>query len=141
MGSQFLAVLSENQDHLLNGVVPYAPVLAGAPPPPPLPSNAGVDNIDRSINCVTHIKETLKTFGHRWDDSKALLSSFEAPAEQLLASLRRRKHHIEEISRNSHSPPNVMPQPTFDSMPADEWSNMGSAFANTGALQGGHQGY
>jgi hypothetical protein len=115
--------------------VPYTPALAGAPPPPPLPSNAGVDNIDRSINCVTHIRETLKTFGHRWGDSKALLSSFEAAAEQLLTSLRHRKHHIGELSRNSHSPPNHMSQPSFDT------NNMRSAFANGGALQGGHPGY
>ena len=139
VGSQFLAVLSENQDHLLNGIVPYTPVLAGAPPPPPLPSNAGVDNIDRSINCVTHIRETLKTFGHRWDDSKALLSSFEPLAEQLLDSLRRRKYHMEEISRNSHSPPNVMAQPKFEPMSAEEWSNMGTAYGNS--LPGGRSGY
>jgi len=135
VGSQFLAVLSENQDDLLNGIVPYTPTLAGAPPPPPLPSNAGVDNIDRSINCVTHIRETLKTFGHRWDDSKALLSSFETPSENLLTSLRHRKRSIEELSRNSHSPPNHMSQLSYDP------NAMRAAFANPGALQGGHPGY
>jgi hypothetical protein len=76
VGSQFLAVLSENTDQLLKGIVPHTPSLASSLPPPPLPSNGGAENVDRSINCVTHIRETLHLFGHRWDDSKALLSSF-----------------------------------------------------------------
>jgi len=143
VGSQFLVILSENQDQLLNGIVPYAPVLAGSPPPPPLPSSGGADNIDRSINCVSHIKETLKTFGHRWDDSKALLANFETQAEPVLAALHRRKHHVDEMSRNSHSPPSYMPQPGFDhlgNVTTNDWSNMGSGFGNAGGLQGGHGG-
>ncbi|KAG4415888.1 hypothetical protein IFR04_010963 [Cadophora malorum] len=143
VGGQFVSVLLENQDQLLNGGLPYAPILAGAPPPPPLPNNAGIDSIDRSINCVTHIKETLRTFGHRWEDSKALLSSFELQAEPLIAALHRRKHHIEEISRSSHSPPVYVPQPGFDqvnSLTAEEWSNMGNGFGSMGTLQGGHGG-
>jgi hypothetical protein len=141
VGSQFLAVLTESQDQVLNGIMPYTPVIAGSPPPPPLPSHSGADNTDRSINCVTHIKETLKTFGHRWEDSKALLSSFEAQADPLLAALHQRRHRIAEISRHSHSPPSFMPQPSFNhvgNMSSDEWSNMGSAFVNTGGLQGPH---
>jgi len=141
IGGQFLSVLSENPDELLSGVLPYTPTLAGAPPPPPLPSNAGIDSIDRSINCVTHIRETLRTFGHRWEDSKALLSSFETQAEPVLTTLHRRKHHIEGISRSSHSPPGYVAQPGFDHMgnlTVDEWSNMGTGFANPGTSQGGH---
>ena len=141
VGSQFLAVLSENQDQLLNGVLPYTPVTAGSPPPPPLPSNTGADNIDRSINCVTHIKETLKTFGYRWDDSKALQSTFEVHSEPLIAALHRRKHHVEEISRNSHSPPGYMPQPGYDhmgNMVADDWTNMAPMFSGVNTLPGGH---
>jgi hypothetical protein len=130
VGSQFLAVLNESPDQLLNGVVPYTPVIAGCPPPPPLPTNTGVDNMDRSINCITHIKETLKTFGHRWDDSQALQSSFEAQAESLLAALHRRKHHVDDISRSNNSPPGFMPQPVYDHMGnliTDEWSNFQTA--------------
>lgn len=142
IGGQFLSVLSDDPDYLLNGILPYTPMLAGAPPPPPLPSNAGVDSVDRSINCVMHIKETLRTFGHRWEDSKALLSSFEMQAEPILAALHRRKHHIEEIARSSHSPPAYMPQPVYDQMGSravNEWSNLGPAF-NQGTMHGGHGG-
>jgi hypothetical protein len=143
VGSQFLAVLLENQDQLLNGILPYAPVLAGSPPPPPLPNNAGIDSIDRSINCVERIKEVLTIFGKRWEDSKALLSNFESQAAPAIVALHRRKHHIDEISRNSHSPPSFMGPPTFDPLgriTADEWGNMGPGFTNPGALQGGHGG-
>ena len=144
VGSQFLAVLAENQDQLLNGILPYTPVVAGSPPPPPLPISGGADNMDRSMNCINHIKETLKTFGYRWDDSKALLSSFESQAESLIGALHRRKHHVDELSRNSHSPPQYISRPNFDPMAnlaAEQWSNVGSSFVGTAdGLQGGHGG-
>lgn len=142
VGSQFLAVLMESQDQLLNGVAPYATVIPGAPPPPPLPSNMGVDKVDRSINCITHIKETLRTFGHRWDDAQALQSSFEAQAGSLLSALHRRKHHVDDISRSSHSPPSYMQHPVYDqlgNLVTDDWSNMnmGSMFQPANTLQRG----
>lgn len=142
VGSQFLAVLTESQDQLLNGVAPYATVVPGAPPPPPLPSNMGVDKVDRSINCITHIKETLRTFGHRWDDAQALQSSFEAQAGSLLSALHRRKHHVDDISRSSHSPPSYMQQTVYDqlgNLVTDDWSNMnmGSMFQPANTLQRG----
>ncbi len=132
VGSQFLAVLAGNKDQLLNGVLPYETVLAGSPPPPPLPSNAGIDSVGRSINCITHIKETLKTFGHRWDDSKALLSSFESQANPILASLQQQQHHNNEVSRNSHSPTGYLPAPAYEQMgnlAGDGWSTMESSYA------------
>ncbi|KAF8867108.1 hypothetical protein BDZ45DRAFT_577610 [Acephala macrosclerotiorum] len=137
IGGQFLAVLGDNQDQLLNGITQFPVAIAGSPPPPPLPSNAGMDSIDRSITCLTHIKETLKTFGHRWEDSKALLTNFELQAAPLSAALLRRKHHIDDFSRNSHSPPNYMPQPSFDpkskfdalgNIIAEDWASMGSGY-------------
>ncbi|CZT05273.1 related to GAL4-like transcriptional activator [Rhynchosporium agropyri] len=153
VGSQFISVLLDNQDQLLNGDSQYAPVLAGAPPPPPLPNNAGVDSIDRSVKCVTRMKETLRTFGHRWEDSKALLSNLELHAEPLIAALHRRKHHIKEIPRTNHSPPIYSPPiysppmyvspPGFDqinTLIVDEWSNMGTGLGNMGTMQGGHGG-
>jgi hypothetical protein len=143
VGSQFLAVLSENRDQLLNGILPYTPVIEGSPPPPPLPSNTGADNIDRSINCITHIKETLKTFGYRWDDSQALQSTFEHHAEPLLAALHRRKHILEEIYRNSHTPLGYMPQPAYDHMGnilTDEWSKMSAMFTGVNTMPSGHGG-
>jgi hypothetical protein len=140
IGSQFLAVLAENQDQLLNGIISYAPVVPGSPPPPPLPSNAGGDNVDRSINCIAHIKETLRTFGLRWDDAQALQSSFETQAGSLLGILHRRKQHVDDISRNSHGASSFVQQPVYDPMGnvvPDDWSDMGSIFVNANILQGG----
>ena len=137
VGSQFLAVLMSDQDQLLGGILPYAPIVPNTTPPPPLPSNAGIDSVERSINCVTHIKETLRTFGHRWDDSKALLSNYEAQVEPMIASLLQRKHHIDEIARNSHNPPGFIHQASFEQMGnTDGWANAGAAFASN-PLQAG----
>jgi hypothetical protein len=140
VGSQFLAVLVSDQDQLLGGILPYTPIIPGnIPPAPPLPVNAGIDSVERSINCVKHIKETLRTFGHRWDDSKALLSNYEAQVEPMLTSLLQRKHHLGGIARNSHSPPGFVHQASFDRMgniSTDGWANVGAAFASN-PLQGG----
>lgn len=128
VGCQFFSVLMENKDDLLNGILPYPPTTAGSNLPPPLPGNTGVDSVERSINCIKHLKGALKTFGHRWEDSQALLSSIETQAEPLLAILHQRKHHIEEVSRNSHSPPNYISQPVYDQMGTyvgEEWTNVG----------------
>ncbi|TVY85356.1 Positive regulator of purine utilization [Lachnellula suecica] len=143
VGSQFIAVLLSDQDQLLSGILPFAPIAPGTPPPPPLPVNAGVDSVERSIRCMSHIQETLKTFGHRWEDSKALLSSYEAQVEPLLGALHRRRHHIDEMVRNSHSPPNFVSQHSFDQMRSvsnDGRANAGNAFAGSpasGLGQGG----
>lgn len=133
VGSQFIAVLIESQDQLLNGAIPYAPALIGSPPPPPLPSNSGADSIERSLKCVTHIRETLKTFGHRWEDSKALLTSFESQAIPLLTTLQQRSKHLTDTGRNSHSrsPPHFIPQQNFEHMgspAADGWQSLASTY-------------
>ena len=136
VGSQFITVLtaSQDQDQLLSGVVPYVAVMPGSPPPPPLPpSNSGSDNIDRSINCVTHIRETLKTFGHRWDDAKTLLRSFESQAEPLLAALHQRKKPFDGNAVSNTTPPPFRQQSSFElagGVTGDDWQNMGSAFVN-----------
>jgi len=109
VGSQFLAVLSQHQDQLLNPITPYPPMMANSPPPPPLPAKTGLDNIDRSTKCLIHIKETLKTFGHRWEDSQALLSSFEMQATPLLISLQRRKHLQSEGATSWRLPAHMRP--------------------------------
>jgi hypothetical protein len=132
VGSQFLAVLIASQDQLLNGMAPYPQIHAGSPPPPPLPISTGIGNVDRSINCITHIIETLKTFGHRWDDSQALQSSFEGQAGPLLAALHQRKHRADDISGTARSP-GFMSQPVYDhlgNLIPDEWSSMNSVFAS-----------
>jgi hypothetical protein len=140
VGSQFIAVLSDNQDQLLSGILPYATVVPGAPPPPPLPSNAGIDCVDRSINCVTHIKETLKTFGYRWNDAQALLSSLETQAAPVLAALRRSKNQAERAHDSNHNSPVYMPRTIYDQMGhpvREEWSNMNSVFTNPRIMQSG----
>ncbi|KAG9248000.1 fungal-specific transcription factor domain-containing protein [Calycina marina] len=114
VGSQFLAVLSDNQDQLLDGVTPCPVVTSNSPPPPPLPFKTGLDNVTRSTNCVTHIKETLRTYGHRWEDSRALLSSFEMQAAPIIASLQRRKllrqqHHVTMAPNWEGVPPSLLP--------------------------------
>jgi hypothetical protein len=139
VGSQFLAVLIDDADHLLSGVLPYNPTVTGSAPPPPLPINTGVDSIDRSINCVAHIRETLKTYGQRWNNSKALLSSFEAQSEPILSDLHQRKRRIHEMTRPSHSPPSFLQQPSFENirtLSAEDWARSGRSFANN-AMPGG----
>ena len=132
VGSQFIAVLIGNEDQLLDSILPYTSPVAGSPPPPPLPSNGGVDNTDRSTNCITHIRETLKTFGHRWEDSKALLASFESQAEPLLATLRGRKRQIETRLKQGQSPPSFVSQASFGTgnVAKDGWDNMGGSYVN-----------
>ena len=137
IGSQFLAVLAENLDQLLNGIIPYVPFVPGAPPPPPLPPSTGIDNVDRSMNCIAQIKDTLRTFGRRWYDAQALLSSFEAQAGSLLATLHQRKHGI---PINNHSPPDFIQHPIYDrsgNLVTDDWPNIGPIFTNPNTLQGG----
>jgi hypothetical protein len=133
VGSQFLAVLIDDADHLLSGVLPYNPTVVGSPPPPPLPINTGLDSIDRSLNCVTHVRETLKTLGQRWNNSKALLSSFEVQSEPILSDLLQRKHRIHEMTRASRSPPSFLQQPSFEhirTLSPEDWARSGRSFAN-----------
>lgn len=136
VGSQFLAVLSAEQEVLLGGVIPYNSN-AGNTPPPPLPGNAGIDSVERSINCVTHIKETLKTFGQRWEDSKALLTSFEAQSKGILDELLQRRLEASR-SRNSHSPPGVagfLGQPGFGhlrTLSSEDWAKSGVGVGSQG---------
>ncbi|KAI9051141.1 hypothetical protein LZ554_005243 [Drepanopeziza brunnea f. sp. 'monogermtubi'] len=140
VGGQFLSVLTESANTLLNGVLPYSPVLPGTPSPPPLPNNAGIDSVDRSISCIIHIKETLRTFGHRWEDSKALLSSFEMQAEPMVAELHRRKRQLEELMRNIHSPSSYIVRPPFEQMghmSPTKWSNMVPSLPSQGGPSGG----
>jgi hypothetical protein len=143
VGSQFLAVLMDNPDQLLSGVLPYDPAVLGSLAPPPLPITTGIDSIDRSINCVTHIKETLKTFGQRWDDSQALLSSFEAQSESILQDLHQRRRRLNEMTRPGHNPPNFPPQSSFENirtLSAEDWAKSGRSFANNGVPDGHGRG-
>jgi hypothetical protein len=138
VGSQFLAVLSERPDQLLNGIQPYSQPTSGSPPPPPLPDHNGSNNVSRSLNCITHIKETLRTFGLRWDDSQALLSSFESQAEPLQVDLHQRRHHANNISQSMHAP-NFIAQHVYDHMGnviPNDWANLSRGFVGINGVQG-----
>lgn len=131
VGGQFIAVLADNLDQLLNNIVPYMSATPGAPPPPPLPRNFGANNVDTSIKCITHIKETLRTLGYRWDNAKALLLNFEDQSEPLLLALHRRKRAFGESLRSSQSPPQYIPQPGSEAMSSrttEEWPSQAQSF-------------
>ncbi|PQE25758.1 hypothetical protein CJF30_00000463 [Rutstroemia sp. NJR-2017a BBW] len=133
VGSQLMAVLSNNQDQLLSGIaMSYPPAGIGSPPPMPPPSINGTDSTNRSLNCIHHIKETLRTFGQRWEDSKALLSSFEAQAEPVIASLYMRKQLTKDGSPARHSPP-YLQQAGYDQRVyhiKNEWADVNPVFNN-----------
>ncbi|KAL3420676.1 fungal specific transcription factor domain-containing protein [Phlyctema vagabunda] len=141
IGSQFIAVLSENQETLLTGIIPYIPMVPGSSPAPPIPENdSGSDNIDRSIRCIKQIKEILRTFGQRWEDSDALQSSFSMQADPLLSILYARSSHS-EIARASQSPnyANQYGQVKLEAPTMDDWNNMGQIYS--GSLQGSSPGH
>ncbi|APA14627.1 hypothetical protein sscle_13g093970 [Sclerotinia sclerotiorum 1980 UF-70] len=134
IGSQLMAVLSDSQDQIFNG----SRIASGASSSslPPLPAVTGLGQIDRSINCINHIKESLRTFGRRWEDSKALLSSFDAQAEPIIISLHMRKQqqqqYTKEESSMGHSP-NYMPPTGYDHtvyQMENEWPGMNLMYSN-----------
>ncbi|KAI1000289.1 hypothetical protein K3495_g7905 [Podosphaera aphanis] len=88
VGSQFLSILAENQDHFLN-FFSLSPSLEEFLPP--LSSNLQTDNIDRISMFITQIKEILTIFGCRWEDAKVLLSSLEPQLEKINKTLNIRK--------------------------------------------------
>lgn len=139
IGSQFLAVLGDNFDQLLNAIVPYTASIPGGPPTPPIPNPGRTDNVDRSINCIDQIIETLKTYGERWYDSKALRASFEAQAQAISAELHHRRQQQEMQSRSNSNPANVtrsfLPINHVENMLSDEWASMGRTFADGTILQ------
>jgi hypothetical protein len=133
IGSQFLAVLTPNLDQLLNEMIPYTAAIAGNLPAPPRASADQTDNIDRSIACIEQITETLRTYGERWDDSKALQASFEAQADSLLGELHRRRQHQQMRSQASRSPElqqgalHGSPPTHIDNLIKQEWAAMGKS--------------
>ena len=139
IGSQFLAVLSDSFDQLLNAIVPYTVSIAGGPPTPPIPNPGRTDNVDRSINCIDQIIETLKTYGERWYDSKALQASFEAQAQKISGALHQRRQQQQMQSRANSNPEDGsrshLPSNHVENMLHDEWASMGHTFADGTILQ------
>lgn len=139
IGSQFLAVLSDNFDLLLNAVAPYTAPIVGGPSPPPIPNPGRTDNIDRSINCIDQIIETLKAYGERWYDSNALQSSFEAQAQAIVVELHHRRQQRQmqlqansNLENGSHT---LLPANHVENMLNDKWAGMGHTFADGTILQ------
>lgn len=139
IGSQFLAVLSVSFDQLLNAIVPYTVSIAGGPPTPPIPNPGRTDNVDRSIKCIEQIIETLKTYGERWYDSKALQASFEAQAQDINGALHRRWKQLQMQSHANSNPESGpvshMPSNHVENILNDEWASMGRTFADATMLQ------
>jgi hypothetical protein len=126
IGSQFIAVLSDNLNALLQGIIPFVNTIQGGPPPPPIPNMGRADNISRSIICIEQIIEALKTYGERWDDSKALKSSFEAQSTGMLGELYRRQEEQQQQQqyhqdiRDSSSPGTVVSGTDYKSSPPSQ---------------------
>lgn len=91
IGSQFLAVMKDNMENLLQGIIPYTAVSShpNAAPPPPIPVGR-TDNVERSVACIEGIERVLGAFGDRWDDAGALGESFEMMSRDVTNELRRR---------------------------------------------------
>lgn len=85
IGSQILAVLKDNVENLLQGIVPYTAVSShpNAAPPPPIPVGR-TDNVERSVACIEGVERILGAFGERWDDARALRGSFEMMSRDVL---------------------------------------------------------
>jgi hypothetical protein len=127
IGSQFLAVLSVSFDQLLNAIVPYPASIAGGPPTPPIPNPGRTDNVDRSINCIDQIIQTLKTYGERWYDSKALQASFEAQAQDISGALHQRRQQQQMQLRANSNPEDGsrshLPSNHVENMIKNEWTS------------------
>jgi hypothetical protein len=139
IGSQFLAVLSDSFDQLLNEMVLYTASIPGGPPTPPIPNPGRTDNVDQSINCIDQIIETLKTYGERWYDSKALQASFEAQAQEISGALHQRRQQQQLQSRAKSNPENGsrshLLSNNVENMLHDEWASMGHTFTDGTILQ------
>ncbi|RKF56971.1 Positive regulator of purine utilization [Erysiphe neolycopersici] len=91
VGSQFVSVLQEDQDFLLYFTTPSDLNLNDFKVLLDPPHVAERNNSERALCCIVQIKELLRTFSHRWDDSKVLLSSFEAQIDRFTEILDQRK--------------------------------------------------
>ena len=128
MASQLLAVLRDAEDVLLSTIPvappplegqPYFPAVAMGngmppfPPPPPLPTERSTrsakDHLEKTISCLQRAKETLRTWGERWSDSKALGMSFEKLAKPILERLEVRKTAPPPLPP-AQAPPQVIQQ-------------------------------
>jgi len=110
MGSQFVAVLRDAEDMILAGITPPPPPCAmdkmRPPPLPPRMGGSGIDNLDRSLDCLERTTRTLAKYGERWEDSLLLKRSFEMISQDVIDRLRMRQR-----MRQQATPPQNMPPP------------------------------
>lgn len=105
MGSQFVAVLRDAAESLLNGTPPPAPfTVPGKSAPPPIPQRFGtlVDNLDRSLKCLEKTSLTLKRYGQRWQNALTLLETFDMISAQVTENLRGREKMRDAASPSNH---------------------------------------
>jgi len=97
MGSQFVAVLRDAADTVLSNTRTPASFYVqgqGQIPPPPLPSRNdrnGVDNLQRSLQCLERVKLTLQVYGERWENALGLKGTFEVMSAEVLENLKARR--------------------------------------------------
>lgn len=109
MASQLVAVLGAAEDILLSGLPiappplecqPHFPGMMGngmtpSPPPPPLPTERTTrtarDCLERTISCLERVRQTLNTWGQRWDNAQVLGASYEVLVAPVLERLQIRK--------------------------------------------------
>lgn len=135
IGSQFLAVMSENRDQLLSGTLSaYASQDPFPQQPPPVPLLRTAENADRSFNCIHQVRQTLQIFGERWDNS-ILRASFDTLAQPLLAVLDQQRHKGERPVAGQEQI--YLQQPAYDQLEglvSGGWANVNPMYMNPTGL-------
>ncbi|KAK4161526.1 fungal-specific transcription factor domain-containing protein [Cladorrhinum sp. PSN259] len=134
MGSQFVAVLRDAADALLNGAPIQLPLSApGKAPPPPIPQRFGVaavDNLEKSLLCLERTVATLQRFGEKWQNALTLLENFEMISGQVVQDLRQRKD-----MRHSSQTPTQQHTGARRPLPESQPTALGSPQTNTPLMQ------
>nr|OQO19552.1 hypothetical protein B0A51_13112 [Rachicladosporium sp. CCFEE 5018] len=126
-GRQFLDVLQQNLETLINGIVPARPEVRPSSAPPPaipqvmLPPGDTVQrfNTSRSINCIKQIIDCLARFGIRWG-YMSWHQRYQQETSTMLEDLTIRLRSVGSNSSSQHfsSPHNsVQGQPVYQSPP------------------------
>ncbi|KAH8650104.1 fungal-specific transcription factor domain-containing protein [Xylariales sp. PMI_506] len=111
IANQLVSVLRDAENLLLAGVTAAPPpTQPGKAMPPPLPSRPGgpaVNNVDRSLECLENVKQTLAKYGQRWEDSLSLQQTFELLTQETIDRLRIRQ----QVRQHASPPQNTSPVP------------------------------
>lgn len=107
MANQFIAVLRDAENLLFSGQPISVPLARpGNAPPPPIPRRGmpglpSEDNIERSLNCLERVPQTLQKFGERWEDALMLKISFESIAEGRTRAVKARRQ-MRDMAMEQH---------------------------------------